>query len=306
MILTCPECATSYFVDDARVPAAGRTVKCSSCGISWKAMRPEPQLVAAAFEAPPKPPPEPAPTFEPEAPPQVVAAAAPDDDLEFVPSESPARAAAKARAKAATTKAPKARRGPLIGLSAAAGLALAAIAGAGIFRDQIVELAPPTAAAFTAAGLPVNETGLVIEQVKSQAAFQGGRPVLSITGAIRNLRQETAHSPAIRVSLTDKEGRPLAAKLVRPLNGEIPAGSKRYFAISMADPPSGSHDLEVAFEDAAANVPAHGPAAAAAHGVAPAHAAEVHHTPTAAPHVAPEDAKPLPPGSPDALPEHHG
>ena len=119
MILTCPECATSYFVDDARVPAAGRTVKCSSCGISWKAMRPE----------------------------------------------------------------------PLIGLSAAAGLALAAIAGAGIFRDQIVELAPPTAAAFTAAGLPVNETGLVIEQVKSQAAFQGGRPVLSITGAIRKVHR---------------------------------------------------------------------------------------------------------------------
>ncbi|HEX7885168.1 MAG TPA: zinc-ribbon domain-containing protein, partial [Phenylobacterium sp.] len=27
MILTCPECATSYFVDDLKVPRGGRMVK---------------------------------------------------------------------------------------------------------------------------------------------------------------------------------------------------------------------------------------------------------------------------------------
>ena len=36
MILTCPECATSYFVDDSKVPA-GRQVKCSNCGARWVA-----------------------------------------------------------------------------------------------------------------------------------------------------------------------------------------------------------------------------------------------------------------------------
>src|ERR1700759_947441 len=50
MILTCPECATSYFVDDARVPPAGRKVKCSHCGANW---------VAQPEGAPPAPPPKP-------------------------------------------------------------------------------------------------------------------------------------------------------------------------------------------------------------------------------------------------------
>src|SRR3954469_19508388 len=52
MILTCPECATSYFVDDSRIGPAGRTVKCSHCGARWTA-RPD------GAEPPPAPAPPP-------------------------------------------------------------------------------------------------------------------------------------------------------------------------------------------------------------------------------------------------------
>src|SRR5579871_1981003 len=40
MILTCPECATGYFVEDDQIPAAGRSVRCAACGHRWSA-RPE-------------------------------------------------------------------------------------------------------------------------------------------------------------------------------------------------------------------------------------------------------------------------
>src|SRR5258708_20035722 len=53
MILTCPECATSYFVDDSRISPAGRTVKCSNCGARWTAF---PEAAEAAQDEPPSPP----------------------------------------------------------------------------------------------------------------------------------------------------------------------------------------------------------------------------------------------------------
>ena len=70
MILTCPECASRYFIDDPLIGPAGKTVRCSACGISWKAwLSDEPiELISSpeegAIAAPPRvedPPPEPAP-----------------------------------------------------------------------------------------------------------------------------------------------------------------------------------------------------------------------------------------------------
>ena len=50
MILTCPACATSYFIADDLVGPNGRKVRCKSCGEVWKASNDEPLELTVAPE----------------------------------------------------------------------------------------------------------------------------------------------------------------------------------------------------------------------------------------------------------------
>jgi predicted Zn finger-like uncharacterized protein len=50
MILTCPACATSYFIPDDALGANGRKVRCKSCGEVWRASPDEPLELSVAPE----------------------------------------------------------------------------------------------------------------------------------------------------------------------------------------------------------------------------------------------------------------
>ncbi|MET0271806.1 MAG: DUF3426 domain-containing protein [Phenylobacterium sp.] len=292
MILTCPECATSYFVDDARIPPEGRTVKCTSCGNRWKAEKDEPEPAEALLEPVAVETPEPEVPEEPE---RIVAeepAATAADDLEVSGPEPALRPRTAFRPAPAPAPKKEAANGVVMWVAMAAVVA-ALIAGAIVFRGQVVRLAPATSGAYSAVGLSVEGLGLVIEQVKAETTFQGGRPVLSVTGSIRNVGDQTAEAPALRINLLDKAGKPVAAKIARPIDGRIPAKARRYFAIVVNDPPSTAKDLEVAFDVLEPRTAEAAPAPAP-------HAAEAVLSP------APVEARPLPAGTPDSLPDHHG
>lgn len=273
MILTCPECATSYFVDDSRISPAGRTVKCSSCGARWKAL---PEGAEATADAEPT-----APASGPAAP---ARPAAPLPDELVVEGREPAAATPFIPPRAIVAPRREAT-GKVFVWAGSAAVVAALIAGAVIFRTQVVQLLPASQAAYAGLGMPVSS--LVIEKVHGEPTFQGGRPVLAVTGQIRNRRDATAVVPSLRVSLLDRSGKPVAVKVARPIDPQAPGRAIRHFAITIVDPPAGFRDLEVSFEPAGA-APATPPRAAEAVLGAP----------------EPVDAKPLPPGSPDALPPH--
>lgn len=305
MILTCPECATSYFVDDSRIPPGGRMVKCTSCEARWRVEHPSSMAAAEAAASEPEAEPVEAPQdpaqteTEPEA---AVEAADPPTAAESEPAAPAAEASAEdleisgpdphLRRRRPPPPAPAARKSPVgavVAWSLMAATVAALVAGAIVFRGEVVKLWPKSSGAYAGIGLPVNSLGLVIEQVKVQPTFQGGRPVLSVTGQVRNVADHAADSPPIRIDLLDKAGETVAAKIARPLDGRIPAGARRHFAIAIIDPPSTARDLQVAFE-----------AAAQPQGASHAIGAEAAHGPT----PAAVEAQPLPADSPDALQDH--
>lgn len=283
MILTCPECATSYFVDDSKIPAEGRVVKCASCGARWTATPEppeelEPELVADA------PAPQP---FDPE------------PAAETPISELPGEALPKAfRAKADTER--RVREAAATGIiwAGMAAVLVLLIAVAIIFRADVVRMWPRTASIYAGIGLPVNSLGLVIEGVRFEPSLQEGHAALSVSGMIRNIENEPVVTPPLRISLLDAEGKALATKIARPADARIPPGETRHFAIALLDPPAAAKELEVAFaprELVAVSVKQGDPAPKAEPQAA------LRPAPASPPAV---EAQPLPPGSPDALPAH--
>ena len=175
---------------------------------------------------------------------------------------------------------PRGGRGLIVGVVVVGLLVLAGAAAVGL-RQKVVERVPATGGLFAALGLPVNAVGLVFEGVTSKPILVDGRPVMAVTGAIRNVTKAAINAPPIRISLRDKAKATLIAYQLSITNPRVPPGGVRHFAWNLPDPPAGASGLEIGFT-------AHGATAAPA-----AHAA-----------AAPVEAKPLPADSPDALAHH--
>jgi predicted Zn finger-like uncharacterized protein len=285
MILTCPECATSYFVDESKIPAEGRLVKCANCGARWTAkVEPELELVETpeegAFAREPAPPPE----------------------VETPVRDLPGDALPKVfRAKADTTR--KVRQAAKQGVlwTSVAVAVLVALVVLFVFRAEVVRAWPRSAGVFKALGMPVNPTGLAIEEVRAEAVLDAGRPALRVSGKIRNVQDKPADAPPIQIQLLNKAGKPVKTLNAFWSNPKVTPAQPLTFNVSLPDPPASAQDLEVTFNPGAqqkggvkadakhpakaepheglrgpvsAPPPAHAPAAAEPHGDA--HAAEPH------------------------------
>lgn len=282
MILTCPECATRYFVPDDKVGPDGRTVKCSSCGNRWTAHgEPALELFVDAHEG--------ATVRGP------ADAVADEQSVSALPGEELPRVF---RQKADTDR--KVREAVTTGI-VWAGMAvalMAMVATAIVFRVHVVQLWPGSAAAYASVGLPVNRLGLTIENIHAEAALQDGHAALAVRGVIRNVEDRAVAAPALRVTLFNKSRKVVAVKLAAPAEPMIPPGGVRHFVVTLLDPPTTAADLEVAFD-----LEHRAPPAAAAHGQAPeAKHLDLRGAAEPAP-VAPVEAHPLPEASPHALPK---
>ncbi|MBX3480221.1 MAG: zinc-ribbon domain-containing protein [Caulobacter sp.] len=286
MILTCPECATRYFVGDDQVGASGRTVKCAACGNRWTAHRePDLELSISGDEG--------ALAHEPEA---LKPEPAPLDKL---PGEELPKAF---RAKAQNEK--KVREAATVGVVWAGMTAalLVLVGGSFVMRENVVRIWPQTASVFAAVNGRVNMVGLEIEDIRAEPALQDGHAALSVSGVIRNVRARTVTAPPLQISLINKENKRVMAKIAQAADPSIPAGETRHFAVVLLDPPKTASTLEVSFvtDKGAAPGKAKAPVKKTHEETSAKLRGPAEPGPVAAPQV--EEAHPLAPDDPNALP----
>ena len=284
MILTCPDCATRYSVPDQQLGPAGRTVRCAACGARWTARAEEPLDLS----------PEPVLDVEPEAP---------VPEPAFAADELPKLFRERAQAKL------KERQAVATGVvwAGMAGVFALILGVTVVMRQDVARVFPRAAGAYAMAGLPVNLVGLTIEGQHAQPTLIEGHAALTVTGALRNIRDTAIAPPPLKISLLNPAGRAVAVKIEYP-SGTIPPGEARHFVVNMLDPPISATDVEIVFAlDAPRrkNVPA--PAVPAATKLSLRGAADVVALPVTqgplVPAITAQDAKPLPSFSPYALPQ---
>jgi predicted Zn finger-like uncharacterized protein len=246
MILTCPECASRYFVDDSKVGATGRVVRCANCGARWTAKNDEAQDL---FEPPAGgPSPSDAPAAPGDAANGAAASASADSEIEPPVSALPGEELPKVfRARAdADRRLREATATGVIWAGMAAAMASLLVAAV-IFRIDVVRLWPSAAGAYAAVGLPVNNVGLVIESLKAEPSLEDGHAAVTISGVLRNIQDRPVSAPPLRLSLLNGQGKRVAGKIAAAADPLIPPGETRHFAITILDPPLTAKDLEIGF-----------------------------------------------------------
>lgn len=235
MILTCPACATSYFIADDLVGPNGRKVRCKSCGEVWKASNDEPLELTVA--------PEPR-AVEPD--PEVSLAETPAPEL---PKAFRARAEQQRRLRRAAAQG--------IAWAGMASVFVGLVASAWLFRVEVVEAFPRAAAAYAMVGSPVNPVGLDFEAMSAKEAANHPGMVL-VSGALRNVRDGEIVAPPVRVALLDAHGAEIGHRVVRIDAAPVLPGKVQGFAALIPDPGGHAADISVNFVQAPAHGTGHG------------------------------------------------
>jgi len=212
MILTCPQCSTRYHVDAMALGAAGRTVRCASCGQRWSVKPPAdtPQIVEFSTPAPATIP--------------------------------------RMRATAGPEQVQNRRSISLVG-SLVAVLVVLTVASAVIGRNEIVAGFPASAPIYQKLGLPITvDLGLQFEAITSTRLQEGGIAVLVVEGAIVNVTPHERPVPPIRITLLDSGGRQLQEELFRAKEQNLEPGAKTSFSGRVVNPADRARNFSITFE----------------------------------------------------------
>lgn len=216
MIVTCPACENSYFVEDSTLGQGGAQLTCISCGHSW---------------------------FE-----EVEGAGVGDETL--------ARGAHERYLEAVRLRSRRRSRLVALSVWAVIGTVVAgSLAAAIVYRNDVARAWPETASAYALVGLEVNRFGVDFENIQRSRELRGTVPVLSVSADVRNITHEPRQAPRVRVGLLDDFGREIAHIFADVEPAMIPAGEAGHFSAVLENPPAESYSLDLRFVETDAPAP---------------------------------------------------
>jgi predicted Zn finger-like uncharacterized protein len=228
MILNCPKCSTRFLVDPVALGEKGRSVRCGACGHSW-------------FQEPPGDS-----TYEP--PPLTL-----DDEI-TTPLDRDA------------TRRPRGRLWSRLAAWFLFIFVIALIIGGGYrYRQDVVRRWPPAGKLYSALGISVRapqqeqkekkkapvvkKAALVVPEssIKFERESQDGKPILVISGQIRNESDRPQAVGRMRITLTDADDKALKSWLFAPEARTLSPGASMTFRSSVESPPAAAKKVRIDF-----------------------------------------------------------
>ena len=117
----------------------------------------------------------------------------------------------------------------------------------GVFRHDVVRVAPATAPIYEMIGLSVNTFGLEIHKLQSRMVYEDGREALEISGEIINITSSQKAVPVLRLSLIGGQGQDLYVWTGTAERQQLQAKEKTLFRRRLASPPSEATSVMVRF-----------------------------------------------------------
>jgi len=210
MVVVCRTCSATYHIPDEILGDETCRFRCARCGRSWD-IQPRPTLAGSL--AP------------------------------FRGAAPAARTAARRISRLRRLGARARRLAAPVACAAALAGAMAVVAA----RAAIVAAAPATGGLYAAIGLPVNPVGLAIADVSARLGTGGDKSLLTVEGALVNLRGKETAAPDLRIALRAADGRELYVWTTRPPKDRLAAGERTPFVARLAAPPPGVVDALVKF-----------------------------------------------------------
>jgi hypothetical protein len=117
------------------------------------------------------------------------------------------------------------------------------------YRETIASVWPPSASLYSLLGMPVNVRGVALTNIAYKQEYEGGQPVLSVTGKIVNVSNREQSVPEIRVVLMDDAKRELYHWTFDAGVPTLKPGAETPFTTRLSSPPADARNLNVRFAE---------------------------------------------------------